>query len=237
MRKVAAGLHYDDLGDGDPIVLLHGGLVTIELTFGGAVEAMARHRRVLAVHLQGHGPTPDSDRVFTIPNLGDDVVAFLDQLGIDRADVWGFSLGGLVAFDVAVRHPGRVRRLVVASIDYQGRVGEGDIPPDRLPTAEDFAAMRAAAPDPAVFDAVAARVPVMVKKFTGWTDDQVRAVTAPTLVLCGDRDFVPVRYALDFHELLPRSQLGVLPGTTHMGMTRSADRLVPIVEYFLQDAG
>jgi pimeloyl-ACP methyl ester carboxylesterase len=101
----------------------HQGPDTIDLTFGVAVEGRARHRRILAVHLQGHGPTPDSDRDFTIPHLGDGVVGFLDQLGIDRVNVWGFSLGALVA--VRQRRPVRCREAAATTTGGRQPAGRG----------------------------------------------------------------------------------------------------------------
>jgi pimeloyl-ACP methyl ester carboxylesterase len=90
-------LYYETYGSGRPLVLLHGGLLTIELSFGPLLEPLAERRQVIAVELQGHGHTADIDRPMTIEALADDVVGLLDHLGIAEADLFGFSLGGLVA--------------------------------------------------------------------------------------------------------------------------------------------
>src|SRR5580704_5337525 len=110
-------LYYERHGSGRPLVLLHGGLMTIDLNFGPWLEPLAASRQVIAVELQGHGHTADTDRPMTIEALADDVVALLDHLEIAQADVFGFSLGGLVAFAVALGAPTRVTRLVAASAD------------------------------------------------------------------------------------------------------------------------
>jgi pimeloyl-ACP methyl ester carboxylesterase len=107
-----------------------------------------------------------------------------------------------------------------------------------MPTDADFQAMRAAyeavAPDPSHFDALAEKVSTMVNKtYVGWTADDLRAVETPTLVLVGDNDFIRVSDALEAAELLPHGQLAVLPGTTHMGMTRSPERILTMVVPFL----
>src|SRR3984957_18093321 len=151
-------LYYEEHGDGPPLVLLHGGLMTIELNFRVALPVLAEHHRVIAVELQGHGRTADVDRAPTFPNFAADVVALLDHLGLARADVVGFSLGGLTAYEMAISYPERIRRAVVASADHRNdRAGEAD--PTRLPTQHDFQAMRdaysAKAPDPNAFDTVA----------------------------------------------------------------------------------
>jgi pimeloyl-ACP methyl ester carboxylesterase len=228
-------LYYEEHGEGPPLVLLHGGLMTIELNFGVALPALAEHHRVIAVELQGHGRTADVDRAPTFPDFASDVVALLDHLGIERADVVGFSVGGLTGYELAISYPDRVRRAVLASADHRNdRGGEAD--PARLPTQDDFQAMRdaygATAPDPGAFDAVAEKTSGLVQSFTGWTDDQLRGVQLPVLILVGDTDFIHVENAAEAMRLLPQGQLAVLPGTTHMELTRST-LLAPVIEAFL----
>src|SRR5215471_16751695 len=101
-------LYYEIHGRGRPLVLLHGGLHTIGLTFAPVIGPLADVRQVIAVELQGHGRTADTGRPMTIGALASDVLALLDQLGAAEADLFGFSLGGLVACEIAVRAPGRV---------------------------------------------------------------------------------------------------------------------------------
>ncbi len=229
-------LYFQEEGLGPPLVLLHGGLLTIELSFGAIIPALAEDHRVIAIELQGHGRTADLDRPMTFEHLAADVVGLLDHLGIDQTDVFGFSLGGLTTYQLLIDHPGRFRRAVVASADHRNDRG-GEIHPERLPTEADFAAMRdaytAVAPDPTRFEAFAEKTVSLVHGFAGWTDDQLRAIDVPVLVLIGDTDFILVPNAAETAELLPRGQLAVLPGTTHIGLTRS--ELVPaVVEWFLQ---
>jgi pimeloyl-ACP methyl ester carboxylesterase len=229
-------LYYQQQGEGPPLVLLHGGLVTVELSFGVVIPVMAKHHRVIAVELQGHGRTADIDRPMTFGHFAADVIGLLDHLGIAQADVFGFSLGGLTTYELLVQYPGRIRRAVVASADYRNDRG-GEVYPERLPTEADFASMReayvAVAPDPAHFEAFAEKTAAMVQGFDGWTDDHMRGIEAPVLVLIGDTDFILVPDAAHAAELLSYGQLAVLPGTTHMDMTRS--ELVPaVVEAFLR---
>ena len=134
-------LYYETHGSGRPLLLLHGGLMTIDLNWGPLLQPLAAARRVIAVELQGHGHTADTDRPMTIEALADDIVALLDHLGIDRADLFGFSLGGLVAYAVALGSPTRVGRLIVASADAHRPPGRESAPldDDRMPTAADFA--------------------------------------------------------------------------------------------------
>ena len=110
-------MYYEIHGTGQPLVVLHGSFMTIEL-MGKLIPELARSRQVIAVEFQGHGHTPDSERPITYENLADDTAALLGHLGIERADIYGFSLGGGVALQVAMRHPEVVRKLVLVSASY-----------------------------------------------------------------------------------------------------------------------
>ena len=147
------GLHmyYEIHGSGSPLVLLHGGMMTIDLSFAGLIPMLAARHTVIGVELQGHGRTADIDREITPAALAADVVALLDVLGIERAHVLGHSLGADAALELAVNHPTRVRSVVPVS---------GTVRPDgmhedlrdasrhatstRLPTQQDFASFRTA---------------------------------------------------------------------------------------------
>src|SRR5947207_7793833 len=137
-------LYYETHGSGRPLVLLHGGLMTIDLNFAPLLEPLAASRQVIAVELQGHGHTADTDRPMTIEALAGDVVALLDHLGVAEADLFGFSLGGLVAYAVAVGAPARVAKLIVASAEAHRPPGRESVPMDeeRMPTPARFPAMR-----------------------------------------------------------------------------------------------
>ena len=107
-------LYYEERGEGPPLVLPRGGLMTIELNFGVALPALAEHRRMIAVELQGHG-TADVDRPPTSPDFATDVVALLDHLGIERAGAVGFSIGALTGCQLVISYPDRVRRAVLSA--------------------------------------------------------------------------------------------------------------------------
>jgi pimeloyl-ACP methyl ester carboxylesterase len=228
-------LYYEQHGDGPPLVLLHGGLTTIELSFGAVIPTLAEHHRVIAIELQGHGRTADIERPMSFQHFAADVVGLLDQLGIERADVFGFSLGGLTTYQLLVDHPNRIRKAVVASADHRNDRG-GEIKSGRLPTEADFLAMReayaAVAPDPTHFEAFADKAVTLVHDFEGWTDEQLRGIEVPVLIMIADSDFILVPNAAEAAELLPHGELAVLPGTTHMDMTRS-ELVAPLVESFL----
>jgi pimeloyl-ACP methyl ester carboxylesterase len=233
-------LHGGDIhGRVRPLVLLPGGLLTIGLSFGPLLGPLAAARPVIAVELPGHGHTADTGRPMTIEALASDVVGLLDQLEVAEADLFGFSLGGLVACAVAAAVPQRVGRLIVASADPHRPPGRESAPvaEELLPTQADFEAMRdaylAVAPDPGHFEKSAARVTAMVHEVPGWTADELRSLRAPVLLVFGDRDFWPLADVAELYGLLPDARLAVLPGATHMDVTRRPDELLALITPFL----
>jgi pimeloyl-ACP methyl ester carboxylesterase len=110
-------MYYEIDGAGEPLVVLPGAYMTVEL-MGDLVPALAKSRRVIAVEFQGHGHTADIDRPFSYEQFADDTAALLERLGITRADVYGYSLGGAVALQLGLRHPQHVRKLALASASY-----------------------------------------------------------------------------------------------------------------------
>ncbi|MFG2372994.1 alpha/beta fold hydrolase [Streptomyces sp. NPDC048504] len=225
-----------------PLVLLHGGVLTVGLTFGTVLPALSAERYVIAPELQGHGHTADTDRPMTVPDLASDVVALLDELGVEQADFFGFSLGGLVALEVAVRHPELVGRLVLASSPYVQSGFRDEIRfPDQdsplLPSQADFQEMAeayaAVAPHPEHFQDFLAKTSAAANAPLPWTADDLRALTAPTLLIIGDTDFVRVEHAAEMQRLIPGARLAVLPGTTHMALMRRTSLLLPLLDEFL----
>lgn len=224
-------LYYETYGEAvaggpRPLVLLHGGLHTIGLSFGPLLEPLAEGRPVIAIETQGHGHTPDNSRPMAIEALAGDVVGLLDHLGVAQADLFGFSLGGLIGFAVADAAPERLGRLVAASADPHRPPGRESVPltEDKLPTQADFEEMRdaylAVAPDPGHFEEFVARNNAMVHQYPAWPSQRVAAVRAPTLLVFGDRDFWPLPDIAELLGFLPDGQLAVLPATTHMRVTR-----------------
>jgi pimeloyl-ACP methyl ester carboxylesterase len=232
-------LYYEEHGSGHPLVLLHGGLHTIGLSFGALIPLLAGSHRVIAVELQGHGHTADVDREPSYPNLADDVAALLDHLGVERTDVIGFSLGGLVAIELGLRHPARVGRLVLAATHCrpEGYHDLSDPASVRMPTPEEFAEMeqeyRRVAPDPDHWEAFGERLNGVVHGAPGWSADDMRRIAAPVLLVIGDTDFVRIEHAAEMLELIPDAQLAVLPRTRHTELMLRTEVLVPLLEGFL----
>ena len=241
------GLHmyYEIHGEGGtPLVLLHGGVMTIELTYASLLPTLTQRHRVIGVDFQAHGRTADIDRDLTYANLASDVVALLDHLGIERAHVIGHSMGGGTAMELAVSHPERLLSVVAISVGVRPDGEHPDLADPstfatstRMPTEQDFADMAAAyaavAPHPERFEDLPARSMTSLNGWDGWTDEQLAGITAPMLLVIGDHDFTTTAHGAVMHELIPGSQLAILPGTTHMQAPRRADLLVPMLTEFL----
>ncbi|MEJ2867310.1 alpha/beta hydrolase [Actinomycetospora sp. OC33-EN08] len=236
-------LYFEEHGaGGTPLLLVPGGHLTIELNFADVLPELASRRRVVAVEQQGHGRTADVDREPTISALAGDLLGLLDHLGLDRVDVCGFSLGAMAAMELAVRYPERVDRLVFAggtvrAGGYHAEITDPErwATSTRMPTEDDFAAMareheRLAPPGAAGMEAVGAKLGPVIEGFTGWSDDELARVTARTLVLIGDHDFVTVEHAELTRDLLPEATLAIVPNATHNGLMHRASVVVPLVE-------
>jgi pimeloyl-ACP methyl ester carboxylesterase len=110
-------MYYEVHGTGRPLLLLHGAYMTVD-TMGPILPGLAETRRVIAAEMQGHGRTADIDRPITYEHMADDVAALIRHLGLDHPDLFGFSMGGAIALQLAIRHPGLARKLVVASASF-----------------------------------------------------------------------------------------------------------------------
>jgi pimeloyl-ACP methyl ester carboxylesterase len=238
---------YQEHGDpgGPPLVALHGGMLTFEGSFGDVLAWLADGRRVIGVELQGHGHTPDTGRPMSYERFADDVAEIVDRVaGGGPVDVWGFSLGAETAISFGIRHPTKVRRLVLAaaSIHPDGYHPEITAPEQddwRLPTQEEFAAWQAAyeavAPRPEDFFPFLERLQPVVHDHAGWTADEIRSITAPTFLVIGDRDFVRLDHAAEMLDLFPDGRLAVLPRTKHTEVMQRSEQLRALVGPFLAE--
>jgi pimeloyl-ACP methyl ester carboxylesterase len=237
-------MYYEVHGAGSPLLLLHGGMLTIDLAFRNLIPALAQQHQVIALEAQGHGRTNDTAREITPRALAGDAVALLDHLGVDRAHVFGHSMGAATALQLAVEHPTRVRSVVAASASVRPDGLHPDLvdperqaTSDRLPTAADFADMQEAyahlSPHPEHFAEFLQTLSASQADAAGWTDEELSGITAPVLLVLGDRDFTTIAHGGVMLDLIPGSQLAVLPGTTHMEITRRSELLLPMLAAFL----
>jgi pimeloyl-ACP methyl ester carboxylesterase len=242
-------LYYEIHGTGEPLILLHGGVVGIAM-FGPNLDALSQKRKVIAVELQGHGRTADIDRPLSYEAMAEDIAALMKYLGIERADVMGYSLGGGVALQTAIRHPASVRKLVVVSATFKR---DGWYP-------EILAAMAQMGPAageqmkqsplyrlyPSVNWAVLfTKLGDLLRKDYDWSKE-VAAIKSPTMIVFADADAVRPAHAIEFFGLLgggqkdagldgsgrPANQLAILPGLTHYNIS-SNPALATVVSPFL----
>lgn len=243
-------MYYEVYGNGKPIVLLHGSYMTIPLNWSHIIPLLAKHRKVIVTEMQGHGRTKDISRELSYEGMADDVSGLLKHLKIDSADILGYSMGGGVAFQFAVRHPKQLRRLVILSGTY---THDGWWPDVEAMYSTINADMFKGTPiqkqydslgnDPAHFPAFVKKVISIDLKPYDWTKD-VKKIQAPVFMAIGDADGIRYEHALEFFRAkgggkmgdihgLPKSRLAIIPGTTHIGMMQRTDWLIPMITDFL----
>ena len=220
---------------GIPLVLLHGAFSNIQTDFGKMLPTLAKNRQVIAIEQQGHGHTPDIDRPLLYEQMADDVAELLRQLRITKADFFGYSMGGAIGTYVAVRHPELVRKLVfaggaaynVAGFYPELMEGEKKMKPEDFAGTPWLKAYRRIAPHPDDWPKLVTKIKDLDVNWKGFSDDQLRSIKAPALLIVGDADVVRPEHVVQMFRLLgggvpgdlvglPRSQLAVLPATTHV---------------------
>lgn len=244
------GLHmyYEIYGQGNPLVLIHGGGSTIQTSFGRVIPALSKNRKVIAVELQAHGRTRDVDRPESFEQDADDVAALLDSLKIDRADFFGFSNGGNTTMQIAIRHPAVVNKIILASAFFK----KSGMQPwfwesmqratlDNMPK-QLKDAYQQVAPDTAGLIRMFSKDKQRMIEFTDWKDDDLRSIKAPALVISGDQDVVRPEHAVEMFRLIPKCELAIFPGGhgKYMGeiTTLAEDHTdnvwcIPLIEDFL----
>lgn len=249
-------MYYEIHGKGEPVVLLHGSFMTLtNFNWPEMIAALAKTRQVIAVEMQGHGRTADIDREFSYANLADDTAALLDYLKIAKADVIGYSMGGGVALEAAIRHPQKVRKVVSISAVFRdnGWVQEAlDMYPQL--NAEMFkgspieADYRKLSPTPDEFPNFVKRVISMDLKPYDFGAEKLKATQAPMLFIHGDADGVRLDHIAEMFRLKggeimgdmrPRSasRLAILPDTTHVTLMQRIDIIAPMINDFLDAKG
>jgi pimeloyl-ACP methyl ester carboxylesterase len=250
-------LYYEIYGSGEPLILLPGAFMTIA-AMGTLLPQLAATRRVIGVELQGHGHTADIERPLHFEGMADDIAALIRYLGLDQADIFGFSLGGGVGLQTAIRHPEVVRKLVLASAAFkrdgwypEALAGMAAITVETFAGTPIHDAYLKTSPRPDAWPTFIDKMRRLLCEDYDWTAG-VAALTAPTLILVGDADGLRLAHAVECFGLLgggqadgdlaglPRASLAVLPATTHVGwappyhgiITRT-ELLLPIITEFL----
>jgi pimeloyl-ACP methyl ester carboxylesterase len=243
-------MYYEVHGSGEPVVLLHGAFMTITNNWTDWIGELSKTRKVIAVEMQGHGRTGDIDRDITSKNLADDVAALLDHLKIPRTDLIGYSMGGGVAMQCAIRHPDKVRKVVVISsmLRRDGAVKEGVDALKNL-TADVFkgspleAEYKKLSPKPDEFPNFVKRMMASSAKGDGIGADQLKASKAPMFFIHGDADGVRLEHVAEMFRLKgggihgdikphSASRLAIVPDTTHVTLMQRMPVIVPMINDF-----
>lgn len=244
-------MYYEVSGKGEPLVVLHGAYMNIP-SMGAIIPKLAETHKVYAVEFQGHGRTNDIGRPITYPNLADDVAAFMDAVKLEKADVFGYSMGAAAGLQLAIRHPEKVNKLAAASVAYDAEGWQPEfkavIPQMTvemivgLPFAEDY---RKLAVDPNGFPELARKLIQLEKEPMAWEAD-VKALKTPVLIIAGDADVATLEHNValfrllgggamgDMGKPLSASRLAILPATSHTAVINQTDLLYAFIEPFLK---
>ena len=238
-------LYYETHGTGRPLILLHGGLGSGEM-FGPVLPGFAADHQVIAVDLQGHGRTADIDRPIDVRLMADDVAALIKHLGLDKPDLVGYSLGGGVALQTAVRHAELVGRLVVVSVNVRRNAiypemlaQQGQLGPEAAEFMKDtpmYQLYQRVAPRPEDFPRLLGKMGESMAKDLDFSDE-VRGLKVPTLIVAADADMAPPSHFVEVFGLLDGGKrdggwmgegrpvgghaLAILPGLTHYNIFSS----------------
>ncbi len=243
-------MYYEVHGKGFPLVLIHGGGSTIGTTFGRILPVLSKTHRVIAVEMQAHGHTADIDRPLSFEQDADDVAELLKQLHIDKADIFGFSNGASTTFQIAIRHSHLVNKIIVASTFYKkdgAQTGFWDMMKNAtfegMPQAYKDAFLEIN-PDTVALHRMYERDVTRMQTFTDIREEDIKSITAPALIICGDNDVVRPEHAVEMYRQMQHAKLAIFPGG-HGDFIGELNTLKPgrhefaavqVIESFLNDA-
>lgn len=235
-------MYYEIYGTGEPLVLLHGGGSTIYTTFGRILPELAKTHKVIAIELQAHGHTGDRDTPESFEQDANDVATLLKQLNIAKADIFGFSNGGQTAIQMGIKHPDVVRKLIIASAFYKrdGVAFDGfwegfdHATLNNMPKIYQDEYLKITNSPEGLLRMFNRDVERM-KGFKDWTDEDIKSITAPALVVSGDHDVATPEHTVKMSRLLPHGRLAITPGThgSYMGEIMSLDTNSKVPELFV----
>lgn len=247
-------MYYEIHGEGQPLVMLHGAFSNLE-HMKTLLPAVEKNRQVILLEAQGHGRTADIDRPLSYEALADDVAAFIQHLGLEQVDLFGYSMGAATALQVALRHPALLRKLVLASVLYNtSGYYPGMLEGIQHITEEAFdgspieISYKELAPNPNDWGTLIRKIQALEALPLEWSPDAIRALTIPTLLIFPDSDVIRPEHAVelfrllgggipgDMGEPLPPAQLAFLPGTSHVSLMDKVELLALIVPPFLDGA-
>jgi pimeloyl-ACP methyl ester carboxylesterase len=245
-------VYYEVYGEGKPIVLLHGAFYTIEMNWAELIPELSKTRKVIAIELQGHGHSPFSDRKLDLATLASDVAGVMDYLKIDSADVAGFSMGGSIAYQFAVKYPNRLRKLVIISSTYKTNgylliVNNAfkEFTPEFFDNTPLKTAYDAVAPDKTKWRAFLQQMFDLDKVPFNIGDSNIAKIATPVLIISGDNDGLDKIELMKTYKLLgggvsadlqpmPKSQLAIVPSQGHVSLMMQTKTILDYLDNFLK---
>ena len=245
-------VYYEVYGEGRPIVLLHGAFFTIGMNWGQLIPELSKTRKVIAIELQGHGHTPFSDRKLNFATLASDVEGVMNYLKIDSADVAGFSMGGSVAYQLAIQSPKRVRKLVIISSTYKSSGwlpvvtnGFKNMKPELFTNSPIKTAYDAVAPDKTKWTKFLDQMIAFAGVPFDLGEANIAKITAPVLLISGDNDGLDKIELIKTYQLLggavsadlgpmPKSQLAIVPSQGHVSLMMQTKTILDYLDGFLK---
>lgn len=217
-------LYYATAGEGEPVVLLHGGLANSDY-WGQQVAALAQHHKVIVVDSRGHGRSTRDSRPYSYDLMSDDVVALLDHLKIAKADIVGWSDGGIIGIDLAIRHPTRINRI----FSFAPNTKTSGVKPDteKNPVFASYIERagneyRKLSKTPDQYDAFVEQISHMWGTQPNWSDEDLKKINTPVLIVDGDHDEAIVREHLEYiANTIPNAGLLILPNTSHFAFIQA----------------
>ncbi|WP_160715606.1 alpha/beta fold hydrolase [Chitinophaga solisilvae] len=245
-------MYYEVYGEGRPVILLHGAYMTIGTNWSRLIPELAKNRKVIAVELQGHGHTPYTDRKLSLATLADDVEALMDYLKTDNADIIGYSFGGKVAYQFAIKYPQRLKHLVIISSTHKSSGWRPEVnnafkslKPELFDNTPMKAAYDAVAPDKTKWTKFLEQMFASAAEPFDLGDENIAKITAPVLIISGDNDGMDKGELIKTYQLLgggisadfagvPKSQLAIVPGQGHVGLMQQTPVIAGYLENFLK---
>ena len=245
-------VYYEVYGKGRPIVLLHGAFMTIEMNWGQLIPELSKTRKVIAIELQGHGHTPFSDRKLDFATLASDVEGAMNHLKVDSADVAGYSMGGYVAYQLAIQSPKRVTNLVIISSTYKSSGWQPEVTnafksmkPEFFTNTPMKAAYDAVAPDKTKWTKFLEQMIAFAGVPFNMGETNIAKITSPVLLISGDNDGLDKIELIKTYQLLggavcadfgamPKSQLAIVPSQGHVSLMMQTKTILGYLDGFLK---
>ena len=245
-------IYYEVYGEGKPIILLHGAFMTIEMNWGQIIPELAKTRKVIAMEMRGHGHTPFSEGKLELATMAIDVKGVMDYLKVENADVVGYSMGGSIAYELAIQNPKSVNKLVIISSTYKSSgwlpaVSDGfkNMKPEFLQNTPLKTGYDAVAPDKTKWVPFLEQMIAFVKTPFDMGDANIAKITSPVLIISGDNDGLDKVELAKTYQLLgggvsadlapmPKSHLAIVPSQSHVGLMMQTTTILGYLNGFLK---